>query len=715
VDGRSDLSAATTNLAAMHVAQASNWVRAETLQPISIEAAALIAGLVLAWRYRSSGLAAVFALALPFNDVVYRLGPLTISDVLAILLIARRCRSAPWLVGPMFVWLGWAFAMMFLGLRDDSDLGSAVFSISYGIRFVLILLVAGTLNLSRSESLSCVRALRAVTILAASVSVVQVMFFRLGLPVNGVFAASGFVRPKGLSHEPSTSAVWFAMALPLLSVRDPHRRRFDGVLAAAIVVGLLLTASLNGFIVVGVQAVAGLGWILSRQENRDRAKLAFLVSVPIAMLVSILFGAQLGLLAGKVAQAAEEFSIGARPSSLADSSGREGDLVLLTAEPPPILGGVGPFASPAIAAQIQDERNTYVPASNIVISAAVESGVIGVVVLLGSLGAILMALWRRVGNQYPSFVAGFASFLAVLVGQRLLAFPQPWFLLAVVRGLNDENDVKRASADRFADTSIPTATRGANDVQNESTRAIDPVGAVKRHLLSSTLIVLFGCVLVATAALRLISSERLAISIGETGQEELAAALELPIGPVYEFIPEEEVFFINSSFGDVTASTAGDTIVVTAASSDEDAAQAELTGFSEQYVKSENASWRDALDAGRARSSALAANLSSDIEVLDQQLGDGGLSEPARSDLVQTRAQYVRELATRESDVASYELLLESDGPLGVLGAPRPEPAATVLRLLVLGGGFALATAAAIGQAVWRDSRHRRAALGSET
>lgn len=427
-------------LTAIFAENPHNFIRAESLKMVSLEMAALIAVAVLIWRYRSGGLVVAYALLLPFNDVVYRLGPVTPADVVGLLVLLRRPPRSLGMIAPIVPWVLWGLAVTTWTVATQPAsgvLGSALFSYAYAMRFVIMLLVAASVPADRLEGERCVDALTTVTILAAGMTVLQVALWRLGLPIDGVFANGGFVRPKGLSHEPSTASVWFALSLPLLAVRAPSmttKRR--AALGIAIAVGLFLTASLSGFMIAGaVGLVIAARYARRMIVAREAVAISGVLIVVSGLIVGLQFGDQVGVLADNLTTYVSELANGPTPENIGDESGRGGDVNLLREYPPGWLGGVGIFGAPVLAEKFEDRTGAYAPASNIIVTSALETGLVGLALLLGGLLVVTLSAFRRFGRDLGAFAAGFVGFDVALLGQRILAFPQPWFMLAVARSL----------------------------------------------------------------------------------------------------------------------------------------------------------------------------------------------------------------------------------------------------------------------------------------
>jgi hypothetical protein len=418
---------------AILAANTHNFVRAESLRPLSLEAVALVIGVIMAWRRRSGGLLACYSIALPFNDVVYRLGPMTPSDIIGIALIVTQHRRRDDLTRPLMYWLIWGVVVTFA-------VGAPFFSIAYTVRFVVILLVAAAAPGTRAEGRVCVEALSAVTILAASIAALQVVLWRVGFPIDGVFAAGGFIRPKSLSHEPSTASMWFALALPLLTVPPwamTRRRRLH--LAIAIAIGLATTASLSGLTVVAVL----LAVLVVRYLRQWRQRTMYFAAGVLVIVIAVVAGGtvyrdQISEMAGKVVTFGNEYAKGSRPVSIDDVSGREGDLTLVEYFPPDWVMGHGMFSSPGLAQALEAETGVYAPASNVLVTTAIETGLIGLILFVYGMFVITLTVIRRHARDLPAFVAGFLGFEFALIGQRFLAFPQPWFMLGVARAMSAE-------------------------------------------------------------------------------------------------------------------------------------------------------------------------------------------------------------------------------------------------------------------------------------
>jgi hypothetical protein len=678
------------SLPAVLAVNAHNFVRASTLQPFSVEMIALLCGLILAYRYRRGGLLAWYVLSLPFTDVVYRVGPLLISDILGVaLLLQRGRRGRPWLVSPLFFWIGWGFAINLVGSQS-------LFSISYAIRFAIILLVAGLSDLSQSEARTAVAVLRAVTILAAVISALQVILWRLGLPIDGVFAALGFVRPKGLAHEPSTSAAFFAMAIPLLMspcfVRT-ERRRHDWPLLIAIVVGLGLTASLSGLLIAGV--------ILFLKALRAVARMparALLAAIGVVVLLTgvglYLFRAQTDYLTDKVAEYVDEYARDRAPATAAVGSGREGDLYLLHESKASAASGTGIFTSTETADRLLEERNVYVPAANIVVTTFVETGAVGLLLFLVAMTLVAVGVVRDLRSRSPDIVGGFFGFLAVLIGQRLLAFPQPWFMLALGRGLDPELAAPERIEQRPAPT-VPTA-KGERTMSSVSAQRV-----IRQYWRSILAVTVVGLILVGIGASRLGGGTTAEVRVGLTGQGERLAALELPESIAPEFDPDKEAVYVSSAF-ETSAVPQGTYVAIREKGSSLGDAKAKLEAITVPYLKTVNASWTAALQSARALVDQKVQTFTAQLADLDRQLADPALAPDARVPIAIERSTVSTSLSTAQLQSFSYSQISGTQDAVGVITGPDQVSSPNTRLLLLVTLGVFVVLVIAFGQAWWR-------------
>jgi hypothetical protein len=204
-------------------------------------------------------------------------------------------------------------------------------------------------------------------------------------------------------------------------------------------------------------------------------------------------------------------------------------------------------------------------------------------------------------------------------------------------------------------------------------------------------------------------SETMSIDLGATGQSELAAGLDFEtVLEAYEFEADDEAFYINHAFDSVTATVAGEVVVLTAGADTREDAERELQGVADAYLETRNGRWIRALEAGLDRNERIAEQLQSEVDLIDEQLADGGLTEAATSQLVVSRSIIAGDLSDAMTDRDSFARMLDEGGPVGVVGGPREETGSSVRQLALLVAGILAVVIVAVGQAMLRSPRSPR-------
>jgi hypothetical protein len=469
-------------------------------------------------------------------------------------------------------------------------------------------------------------------------------------------------------------------------------------LLAAIAIGLGLTASLSGVLITAV--IAGWWAIALIRQLSGRAVLALGVATVLVVAAGVeMFRGQVDYLVEKVALYVDEYA-GTGEVAGSAGSGREGDLVLLMAADPGVVRGDGVFTAPETGARLLEERGTYVPAANILIMTLVETGGVGLLLFLVALALVAVGVVRELGDRRPEYVAGFFGFCGVLLGQRLLAFPQPWFMLATARGL-DQAPPPEEPPPPIATGTPSTSPKGAFDVDRTELSS-----AIRRYWKSTLIILIVGMIVVLAGVISLSSAKSAVVEIGSTGRSSEIAALNLPGGLSPEFDPVGEAARISTTYS-LAAVPAGSVVRVSADGGSVDEATRKLDAFVDDYLARVNTGWPEALEQAKVLGDETVRSLSAQISELDGQIqaaSDAATVVPLSIE----RAELASDLAEAQLVAFSYEQLSPDEGPIGVVSGPDEEAPSRTRQLLVAAGAAFLVVCIAVGQAWWRAASERR-------
>lgn len=409
-----------------------NFIRADALTFGSVEFFAILGIIVYAIiKYRCS-LIPVYVLFLPFTDKVYRVADIQIADVLGALIVCRALLKNKFPINGYAVILFGFFALGgWVGVYFFGD----YFSLLYIVRVSVIVLASISIadELRRSPALFLVvsKAYRFIVIFSVGVATLQALLWLLGLPINGVFWV-GYIRVKGLAHEPSTFGVWLALALPLIIQNKEAVRKntIDKPLLSAILLGTALTSSAAAFLtmcVISFFMIFNNPRISSKKKIAGFAFLAF-GGVVLATVFREVFYENIFL---KTAAYLAELM----DPTLEDTSGRGGDryLFLLLAESP--FTGIGAFRS-SRAGDVLAElgMDVYIPGSNFYMTTVVEFGlIVGPILLVMLLGWIFWTI-RKTSKKNSQWGCSVVGWFFAISAMRIFGFHQPWLNYALFIG-----------------------------------------------------------------------------------------------------------------------------------------------------------------------------------------------------------------------------------------------------------------------------------------
>lgn len=414
-----------------------NYIRVDTLQPVSIESLAILVTLVyflfLAFR-RQLTLEVVYFLALPFSDNPFRIASsMQPVEAVAILLVALNYRRVRLnyliLAGLLFV----LYSLIGYVLGNVQD----TFSLFYSFKFLLIGMVFSILT-KRAFALP-VLVMRFAVALAFLLTLLQIVLWLAGLPIHGIFFQGFFPRAKGLAHEPATWSIYILMLFPFIL----HFKLGRAYLLMNIAT---LVMTLSTFGIVSALSFAAIRWALSLRSVRPfrprvfrvKKKRLLLLAVSVAALGVLMLAvpgladsaAKLVSVFDKLAQYQQEFaqglSGGTRYTPQNDTSGRGLDFTYFRETfPQHWLVGIGSFNAPYT-------DQSQISGTNFYMITPVELGVTGSAVLIFLLSLHYGVLLRNRQSKSVDFLAGSLNLLLMIAGIRCFGFSEVWYVQAAV-------------------------------------------------------------------------------------------------------------------------------------------------------------------------------------------------------------------------------------------------------------------------------------------
>ena len=265
--------------------------------------------------------------------------------------------------------------------------GASTETLREGVREGSVLAV-GVIVYNARGAVSVPLAARLVQILGFVPAVLALYQFASGTGVN----ITGELRSNGTFAHPNSAAMFFAIAatVSLWCHLDDGRRRFDIALTAMFAAALIVTFSLDGLLTLLAMLVA-LGAL---HPGGTRAKI-----VPLAVAGLVALGFFATPLGGERIARESATSVASAESGNANTSLswrlHKWKTLLAQWEGSPVLGrGLGTTLT--VVAGPGDDYSGK-PPHNEYIRYLVESGVVGLSILLGAATAMLLALWRRRG------------------------------------------------------------------------------------------------------------------------------------------------------------------------------------------------------------------------------------------------------------------------------------------------------------------------------
>jgi O-antigen ligase len=284
--------------------------------------------------------------------------------------------------------------------------GASTETLREGVRDGSVLAL-GVIVYNARGAVSVPLAARLVQVLGVVPAVLALYQFASDTGVN----ITGELRSNGTFAHPNSAAMFFAIAatVSLWCHLDDGGRRIDIVLSAIFAAALIVTFSLDGLLTM----IAMLVFLGALHPGRSRAKIA-----PLVLAGLVAFGYFATPLGGERIARESATSVASAESGNANTSLawrlHKWKTLLPQWESSPIVGrGLGTTLT--VVPAIGDDYSGK-PPHNEYIRYLVESGVLGLAILLGAAGTMLLALWRRRGDGAASSLGSRdAATLAIVV------------------------------------------------------------------------------------------------------------------------------------------------------------------------------------------------------------------------------------------------------------------------------------------------------------
>lgn len=434
---------------------ASNYIRVDTLSFNSIELYMLLLLFMIyigIFKYVkdkfSIKIIYMYLLALPYTDIVYRFHSIQISELLIFVLLVYDLLHFKIVMKPESALIKYMtfLSLLFLSstaisfirkIYTDNDYGMSFlpqYSILNNIKFILMVYMMNRILVEIKHLDHFQMMLKAIRIsgnITAITTIMQVILYKLGYVVPGIFNMWGIPRAKGLSHEPATNAFVLLMTITISTMYIYHgyyRIHYFSL-------GLQLAAFLICFS-TGAMPILILWFVLFKILSHSYTKTTF--KRLMLLLILILLGCPIILckytdafteLINKVSALGNDYIMGT------NVSGRGQDILMVKqVMGHDLLFGVGAFNSNALFKNSAALTNCYM-------ILLVELGLVGFIVLfIATLYFIQKALMhsRRIRN-IPIYINVVSYMLVSFIAigwLRVIFFHQIWVVLTIYFVMN---------------------------------------------------------------------------------------------------------------------------------------------------------------------------------------------------------------------------------------------------------------------------------------
>lgn len=429
-----------------------NYIRINTLSFNSIEIYMLFF-LFICFAYimlkankkLSMKLICMYILALPYTDIVYRFFNIQISEYIIITIIitdifrnkvqVSKCSLIKFMaIFSAILWMSTAVSYIF-GRYSSNIFGikiSASYSVLNNIKYMLTIYMINRIIVeidSKEKFFSIIDLIRFSGNITAITTIAQVIMYKMGFVVPGIFDMWGIPRAKGLSHEPGTNAfvLLTTMALSTIYVFEDHFKIYKMSLIIQLC-GFVVCFS-SGAIPIFIIYILLLLFLIIKKKMTTKTIYNIFLWGGISLVAIVIVIQYFNLTDSIILLINKLMAMGADYLNGTNYSGRGSDVLIIeNTINNNFFFGIGAFNSTQVYKDIAN-TNTYIILFG-------ELGIIGIVLIVLNTFAFLFAFSRycKVVNKaplYKNFVAYSIIIFLLIAWLRVLFFQQIWLALAL--------------------------------------------------------------------------------------------------------------------------------------------------------------------------------------------------------------------------------------------------------------------------------------------
>lgn len=418
-------------------------------------------------------LLACFFLALPYTDVVYRLGNIQLSDMIVVLIIANDLRKKiiikkSCLIGFMIyfdVILWFSTVVSFVNNIYSKFSISPSFSVFNNLKFCLTIYIVNKLLINiktQNEMTKYIGFIRMGGNIDAFVTILQALMYKLGFYTPGIFEMWGIPRAKGLSHEPATNAFVLFFTIAVSCVAYKRGEIYIEKRSLLLQGTAFIICFSSGMIPIMVMWIMLYIVIITKAggiKERNAIKIMLLISSVLMIFYALFIYSPFirGIFSNMIEKVLALFCDYADGTNI---SGRGIDILSLSwlNQNGFITYGIGAFNFTKMGIGIG--TNSY-------IILLCELGIVGVMLLLGGLFLFVIRYSKGIRRAMVlSIGAGLIAFnllsLIIVAWARVLFFYQIWIALALCFVLQDENLVSQNRCQKVSNSYMDSVKNAEN-------------------------------------------------------------------------------------------------------------------------------------------------------------------------------------------------------------------------------------------------------------
>lgn len=428
-----------------------NYIRVDSLSFSSIEIYAL--GFLLLCFFHilygkrnlsiNTKLIFMYLLSLPFTDMVYRIGGMQISELIAVLMLFVNYTnkdirvSKSYVVKYMFFFLVVLTISALYAINNTPEYlfvsqSQRVFSLMYCIKFFLHLYMVNRIILhvkEQSDFDSLIDVIRISGNITAVVTLLQVLLYKLGFVVPGIFEMWNIPRAKGLSHEPATNSFILLTILILTTFCFKGSIKLNWKSFFVQIAAFLICFSSGALVIfLAYMAIYAFMSIIKMRVTLQKVVIIHFL-LPVLFMVGLYLALQTNFLEQISNVYDKVIALGSDYATGANVSGRGADIALveIVKQSHPYMG-LGAFNTLTF---FQD-----LPLTNMYIVLYAELGLVGTIFLiLGTIifGAMMIRSYSKTRDYELSLnlvLFGLSSLL-IIAWLRVLFFPQMWVMFGL--------------------------------------------------------------------------------------------------------------------------------------------------------------------------------------------------------------------------------------------------------------------------------------------